>query len=311
VEQGDRGPTAIAAPLNWAMDGRHVRTLRLAGMSPVRAVAVVSLLVGSSSAWASPDCDDSDRAAGRLVTELGRLNAKDDANHTDYGFVVCETYNVFEQKGRISVVSSAVTGTIIEVSDVNGLSEDCVGRGAPYSPTSASDPRRIEYRLCRDRVEVAATVLDKKGAPKAPQLLKVALPDLKARPAKYSPFPAGSSFADKQVVCDDGEKTLGKLDAKDEANLTVYRFVVCQKKDRGISVRSNFLTGTDWSASAVADQAGGNECVPSGAPYGQQGPGDARAIAYKLCGRTVEVSAVTLDANWSPHPIKKLAAPIK
>jgi hypothetical protein len=292
------------------MDGAGRRSLRIAGMTPARAAAVASLLVASSNAFASPDCDDSDRSAGRMVAELGRLTAKDDANHTDYSFVICETYNVFEQKGRLNIVSSAVTGTVVELRDVEQMGEECVGRGAPYSPTGAKDPRRIEYRLCKNRLEVAATVLDKKGAPKAPQTLSVPLPDLRARPAKFSPFPAGS-MSDKSLSCDDGEKTLGKLDAKDEANFTVYRFVVCQTKDKGIAVRSNFLTGTEWSASAVAGQAGSAECVPSGAPYGQQGPGDARSINYALCGRTVEVSAVTLDANFGPHPAKKLTAPIK
>jgi hypothetical protein len=279
-------------------------------MNPARAV-IASLWVVSSSALAGPECDASDRAAGRLVTDLGHLTAKDEANHTDYSFVICEAYDVFEQKGRINIVGSPVTGAVIHIDDIERLSEECSGRGAPYTPTGPTDPRRIEYHMCRNRVEIVATVLDKKGAPKPTQTLSVPLPDLHARPAKFSPFPGGGSLSDKQVSCDDGEKTLGKLDAKDEANLTLYRFVVCQTKDKGITVHSNFLTGTVWSASAVAGQADSSECVPSGAPYGQQGPGDARAITYKLCGKTVEVSAVTLDANFGPHPVKKLSAPIK
>jgi len=258
---------------------------------------------------AAAECESSDRSAGKMVAELGRLNAKDDANHADYSFVVCHTFNVFEQKGRLNI-NSSLTGTVIELKDVEGLSDECIQRGAPYSPTSASDPRRIEYKLCRDHLEINATVLDKKGAAKPMQSLKLPLPDLHLQPKTFSPFPK-ASMQDKSVSCETGEKELGKLDAKDEANMTTYRFVVCQRENKDVTVHSNFLTGTIWTAAAIAGQADGTECSPFGAPYGEQGPGDARRIKYELCGKHVEVTAITLDANFGPHAPKKVSAPLK
>ena len=82
-------------------------------------------------------------------------------------------------------------------------------------------------------------------------------------------------------------------------------------------MRSNFLTGTEWDAKAVADQAEIESCKPGGAPYGQQGPGDERSISYRLCGHgsgpaTVEVEATTLDAQWKKKPaVKKLSVAVK
>jgi hypothetical protein len=152
------------------------------------------------------------------------------------------------------------------------------------------------------------TPLDKKGAAKPTRTLSIPFPDLKARPTKTTPF-VPPSKSDKDVGCDNSERELGKLDAKDDANFTTYRFVVCRLADKSVTVHSNFLTGTVWSAKDLA--AADAECTPAGAPYSSQGPGDERSISYRLCGTRVEVEAVTLDGNWKKKAPKKLSATLK
>ncbi len=232
---------------------------------------------------------------------------------------------MFEKSGRLTIVGSPITSTYLDAADAEKLAAqtdtECTTRGAPYSPSGADDKRMIEYRFCQKggkpaRMDVVVRALEKNGTPKAIQTLSVPFPDLHVQPAKFLPFPAGSK-SDKTVSCDADEKSLGQVDAQDDANLTTYRFAACVNKEGDVKVRSNFLTGTVWNAKAVADQAKLNECLKGGAPYGQQGPGDERSITYQLCGHgsgpaTVEVEVTTLDANWKKKsPAKKLTAAVK
>jgi hypothetical protein len=282
-------------------------------------IALVSLAVTASTAHAAADCDSSDRSAGRLVVDLGHLAIHDDGNNADYSWAICETYNVYEQKGKVDIVGGGVTGTVLELADAEKLAQqadqECMNRGAPYSASSPTDQRMIEYHFCQkggvpNRLEVVMRPLDRKGAAKPVQTLKVPFPDLRAMPAKHTAF-VEASLSDKQVDCESGERALGKIDARDDANLTVYRFIVCQAANKDVNVRSNFLTGTVWRSQAVASQAEAGDCITGGAPYGKQGPGDDRAITYRLCPHAVEVEAVMLDANWKKRPPKKLSAPLK
>jgi hypothetical protein len=294
-------------------------------MTSVRAQLIAALLAVSGVASAAAECDSPDRSAGRLVADLGHLKVHDDANNTDYSFAICETYNVFEKTGRLTVAGSPVTSTYIDAADAGKLlqsaTSECVTRGAPYSPGGAEDKRMIEYRFCQkdgkaSRMEVVVRTLNKNGSPKPIQTLAVPFPDLTVQPAKFLPLPAGSK-SDKTIGCDDGEKKLGQVDAQDDANLTHYRFVACLNKDGDVAVRSNFLTGTKWPAKAVADQSKADGCINGGAPYGQQGPGDQRSVTYRLCGHpgspaTVEVLVDTLDAQWKKKaPTQTLSAAVK
>jgi hypothetical protein len=290
----------------------------------IKRLVVAAVMSASAQALAGDsDCDKSDRAAGRLVTELGRLSARDDANNTDYKFVVCETYNVFEQSAKVTIDSSVLTGTVLtqKTAESNvSAAKECQALGAPYSASSANDKRFVEYRLCQkdgkpDHLQVEARTLDKSGAVRPPKILTVPWPNMKAVPTKLTPM-ATISHSAKLITCDNDETTLGKLEADDEINDTKYAFVICENKEKTVNVRSNFLTGTVWSAAEVASAAAQSGCLPHGAPYGVQGPGDARRITYQICGTGqapahVEVQAVTLDKNWQAKPAKKVSAAVK
>jgi hypothetical protein len=286
-------------------------------------LVLVAVMASASLAHADADCDLSDRAAGRLVAQLGVMPAIHDAgNDSDYSFAVCETWDVFEQTGRVDIVGS-LTGTTLSRTEAEKLAvevadsgQECVNRGAPYSP-SAGDNRLVEYHFCQknakpSRLEIVMRPVDKNGAARPAQTLKVAWPDLHAAPPHPQPF-VQQYPDDKPIDCDDGQTVLGQLMAVDDANQATYRFVACQSP-KGVSVFSNFLTGTEWSAAAVAAAGRTDSCTPSGAPYGNQGPGDERSITYQLCGKHgaayVQIDAVTLDANWKKHPVKSLTAPV-
>lgn len=117
-------------------------------------------------------------------------------------------------------------------------------------------------------------------------------------------------------------RELGRLKAYDELIKDSYGFLVCEKRDTAndtfeVRILGSVTTGTSWTREKAREIAGelerrGQQCAERGSPYNPRGKNDKRRIQYMLCQKggkpaSVEVRAITLKADGTPYPEKRLS----
>jgi hypothetical protein len=116
-------------------------------------------------------------------------------------------------------------------------------------------------------------------------------------------------------------KELGRLEAEDDLNSSVYAFIVCQESDTAndtfeLKITSNFLVGTSWrkdeGVQLAKDMLAAEvQCKPWITPYNAVGANDKRRVEYIFCQKggqpeAIEIRVTTLNADATPKPEKML-----
>lgn len=117
-------------------------------------------------------------------------------------------------------------------------------------------------------------------------------------------------------------RELGRLRAYDDLIKDSYGFLICEKRDTAndafeVRILGSVTTGTRWTQEESRDIAKelerrGRQCAERGSPYNPRGKNDKRRIKYMFCQKggkptSVEVRAITLKADGTPYPEKRLS----